>query len=91
MTNGTDVASPPQASWRQWLQGRRRWLVAGLVVLAIGLWLGWDWLAAVGALPLILTLAPCAAMCALGLCMRGGTGGSCEQQPGNPLGRQDKP
>lgn len=91
MTDGTDVAdSLPQPFWRQWLQGRRRWLVVGLVVLAIGLWLGWDWLAAVGALPVLLALAPCAAMCALGLCMRGGTGGSCEQQPGNLSVKQDK-
>jgi len=28
----------------------------------------------VGAAPLLLSLAPCAAMCALGLCMRGGSG-----------------
>lgn len=83
MTDTTDVAaSPPQAFWRQWFQGRRRWLVLGVVVVVAGLWLGWDWLAAVGALPVLIALAPCAAMCALGLCMRGGTSGSC-QQPGS--------
>jgi hypothetical protein len=91
MTEGTGAAaSSPPSSWRQWFEGRRRLLLAGLVIVAAGLWLGWDWLAAVGALPLLLALLPCLAMCALGLCMRSGTGGSCEQQPGNPTGSQGK-
>lgn len=91
MTDTTDTAtSPPSSLWRRWLEGRRRWLLLGLVVLLAALWLGWDWLAAVGALPVLLALAPCVAMCAVGLCMRGGTGGSCAQQPGNLSGKQDK-
>lgn len=43
--------------------------VAGIAVIAIGLAFNWRWLVAVGAAPIILSLAPCAAMCALGLCM----------------------
>jgi hypothetical protein len=35
---------------------------------AAGLALNWSWLVAVGIAPLLLALAPCAAMCALGLC-----------------------
>lgn len=30
----------------------------------------WSWLVALGIAPLLLALAPCAAMCALGLCMK---------------------
>jgi hypothetical protein len=47
--------------------------VSGIAMVAIGLAANWGWLAAVGAAPFILSLAPCAAMCALGLCinMRG--------------------
>jgi hypothetical protein len=33
--------------------------------------LGWPWLVAVGAAPIILSVLPCAVMCALGLCMMG--------------------
>lgn len=47
----------------------RRALYIGLgVVGAAGLVLGWDWLAAVGAASVILAVAPCLIMCALGLC-----------------------
>lgn len=55
-----------------YLGGRRGVIVLALVAAGIGLYLGWGWLAAVGLAPLLLALAPCAAMCALGLCMRGG-------------------
>lgn len=46
---------------------------ASLVTLALagvvgGLYLGWPSMVAAGVAPLILGLAPCAAMCALGLC-----------------------
>jgi hypothetical protein len=50
-------------------------LVAAL--MAVGLWLGWERLAFSGSLPLLLSLAPCAAMCALGLCMHRLTGRGC--------------
>lgn len=53
---------------RRWLTGRRGLIVAAIALTGIGLALGWNWLVAVGAAPLILSLAPCAAMCALGIC-----------------------
>ncbi|WP_334061216.1 hypothetical protein [Limimaricola cinnabarinus] len=53
--------------------GRRGWMVLALAVIGAGMALNWGWLTAIGAAPLILSLAPCAAMCALGLCMRGGS------------------
>ena len=60
-----------------WLSKRRIVLLAGLGTLAAGLALNWGWLTAVGVAPILLSLAPCAAMCALGLCMRGGGAKSC--------------
>jgi len=52
------------------LRGRRRFLVAGIAMLAAGMALNWDWLTAMGAAPIILTLAPCALMCTVGICCR---------------------
>ena len=34
---------------------------------------GWSWLVAAGLAPIFLAVAPCAAMCALGLCMHLGS------------------
>lgn len=49
----------------------RRWLLGAGAVAATGagLYGGWDWLVASGAGAILLGLAPCIAMCALGLCM----------------------
>ena len=54
-----------------WL-GRHRRLVIGAFavgVIATALVWQWSWLVVLGVAPLLLSLAPCAAMCALGLCM----------------------
>jgi hypothetical protein len=56
---------------RSWISDRRVLAVAGLAVIGGGLAVGWDWLAAVGVAPLIVSAAPCLIMCALGLCMMG--------------------
>ncbi|MGH8632190.1 MAG: hypothetical protein ACREU7_15695 [Burkholderiales bacterium] len=61
---------------RHYLGGRRGVIVLALAAAGIGLYLGWGWLAAAGIAPLLLALAPCAAMCALGLCMNKGGGKS---------------
>lgn len=53
----------------KWIRTRYGVAVGGIALAGAGLALGWDWLAAIGALPLLLSLLPCAAMCALGLCM----------------------
>ncbi len=51
-----------------------RFLLLGIAtsVLSFGAYSSWGWLAAVGIAPLILNVAPCAAMCALGFCSMGG-------------------
>ena len=47
----------------------RRTLYIGLSIgAAAGLFLGWDWLVAIGAASVIIAFAPCLVMCALGLC-----------------------
>ena len=60
---------------RSWLASPRALLIGGIAVVAAGLALGWNWVVAAGLAPIILSLAPCAVMCALGMCMmgRGGT------------------
>ena len=50
----------------------RRWLIGAAVLgVALALYLSWDWLAAAGVASVLVAAAPCLAMCALGLCMRG--------------------
>ena len=51
--------------------GLRGWVAVALALIGAGAALNWGWLTAIGLAPLILSLAPCAAMCAVGLCMRG--------------------
>lgn len=60
------------------LRSRRAWLGIGAVTLIAGAAFNWGWLVAVGAAPLLLAFAPCAAMCALGMCMKSGAG-ACNQ------------
>lgn len=51
-----------------WLRGQRLyWVVAAILVIA-GMALGWSWLVAAGVLPILLSVLPCVAMCAIGLC-----------------------
>lgn len=63
---------------RYWLSGRRGLVIGGLAIVIVGLALGWNWLSAIGVAPVILSLAPCAVMCAVGACaMKKGT--SCSK------------
>lgn len=59
------------------LRGRRALAVLGLATVAAGLAWQWTWLTTIGVAPILVSLAPCAAMCALGLCMTGRSGRSC--------------
>ena len=70
--SGTHVTAPARAAGMRLPLSRRGLMIAAFAVIAAGMALNWSWLTAVGAAPLILSLAPCAATCALGLCMRGG-------------------
>lgn len=62
---------------RYYLGGRRGLILLTVAALGVGAALNWSWLVAIGVAPLLLAFAPCAAMCALGLCMSKATGNSC--------------
>jgi hypothetical protein len=51
-----------------------------VAVLGAAAVLNWGWLAALGIGPLLLAVAPCAAMCALGLCMNRKSGQETPQE-----------
>lgn len=53
---------------RYQLRGRRGLVASGLVAVAVSLWFGWPWLVAAGLAPILVAIAPCAIMCALGFC-----------------------
>ncbi|RWH81222.1 MAG: hypothetical protein EOQ86_06495 [Mesorhizobium sp.] len=61
---------------RYYLRGWRGPAVLAAVAFA-SLAFGWSWLVAAGVAPLLLSILPCAAMCALGLCMNRLTGRQC--------------
>jgi hypothetical protein len=71
----------------QYLGGRRGLIILTVAALGIGLALNWSWLVAIGVAPLLISLAPCAVMCALGLCMSRMGGKSCSPQSSSA--RQD--
>ena len=68
---------------RYYLGGRRGLIAVGLLAIGIGVVLNWRWFVAAGIAPVILALLPCAAMCALGLCMNKLGGKSCSTQANN--------
>ena len=65
---------------RYYLGTRRVLLIVGAAVLLAGIGLNWGWLVAAGIAPILISLAPCAIMCGLGLCGMKMMGGSCEKQ-----------
>ena len=69
------------------LGSRRFWLVLVAAAVVAGAALNWSWLVAVGVAPLLLTLLPCAAMCALHLCASKGGDGSCTSEHQGASGR----
>lgn len=78
------IPAAPAATWSRarsaasWLKARPRLIFGGLAVIllmAAGT-LGRPWLEALGIGSAFVSLLPCAAMCAAGLCMKGG-GGQC--------------
>jgi hypothetical protein len=74
---------PGSSLLRNW----KVWLVLAAVALAAGAAFNWSWLVAAGAAPLLLSLAPCLAMCALHLCARKAAGGGSTVQDRQASGR----
>jgi hypothetical protein len=57
------------AARRGWRNPRNLLIGAAVVGGAGALVFGWDWLVAAGVASIIIAMAPCLVMCALGLCM----------------------
>lgn len=72
-----------------YVQGKRALITIAVATGVIGLALNWSWLVAVGVAPLLLAVLPCAAMCALGLCMNKLWGKSCSNDAKPPLEKSD--
>ena len=78
MTISDPANSVPRSLSQEGLSAARYYLGSrtGLVAIAaaalgLGAYFNWGWLVAAGIAPLLIGVAPCAAMCALGLCMSG--------------------
>ncbi len=80
MSNSTPPIDDQRSLASLWLQTAAYYLrgkgllVVGAAVIGLGLWFNWGWMVSLGLAPLILAILPCAAMCALGLCMSHGHG-----------------
>ena len=75
--NETPLSSDVIAYVRHNFGGRRGLIILAVIALGAGAFSNWGWLVAAGIAPLLLALAPCALMCAAGLCMSKMGGGSC--------------
>jgi hypothetical protein len=71
---------------RYYLRGWRGPVALTAVVAVTGIAFGWSWLVAAGVAPLLLSVLPCVAMCALGLCMNRMTG---KQYPTDAVSLED--
>ena len=69
---------------RYYLGGRRGLLILAGLALIAGLAMNWSWLVAAGVAPILISVLPCVAMCALGLCMNKAGGKSCSTADANP-------
>jgi len=62
---------------------------AALALIATAATWQWSWLVAIGVAPLLLSVAPCVAMCGLGLCMNRMGGRACNSS--SQGGQADRP
>jgi hypothetical protein len=67
------------SAWNRWKMSAGL-AALGLAALAVGLVWQWHWLIAVGVAPILVSVAPCVLMCALGLCMMKAKGGACHAE-----------
>lgn len=60
------------------ITGRQGLIILGALLIGAGLYLSWGWLGAAGIAPVLVAVSPCLAICALGVCHRLWSGGSCK-------------
>ena len=87
-TGTATLASAARPSGPRIPFGRRGLILGTMALVAAGSWLNWGWLTAIGAAPLILSLAPCAVMCGLGICCMKSGSKSCGSKS-NPAGEPE--
>lgn len=75
-SDSTTLTQDLIALGRYYLAEKRGMYIVGASIAIVGIFSGWGWLTAMGLAPILLALLPCAAMCALGLCMRSPAGKS---------------
>jgi len=63
-------------------------VASAALIIGAGLYLNWPAVVTLGLAPLILTIAPCALMCALGLCAMSG---NKNRTVGKPPAQDDEP
>lgn len=68
-TEAMSLARIIGARARHYLRGRRGLMLFGGAAVVAGIVFNWSWFVAGGLAPILLAVAPCAAMCALGLCV----------------------
>lgn len=56
-------------------------VASGSIIIGAGLYLNWPAVVALGLAPFVLTFAPCALMCALGLCAMSGNKNKTDGKP----------
>jgi hypothetical protein len=83
LTRATCVSSS-----RSMLCNWKLWLVFAAVAIAAGAAFNWSWLLVAGAAPLLLSVLPCLAMCALHLCANKSAGNSCADHDAGTSGHQ---
>ncbi len=72
-----------------YIGSRRGLIILAIAITAGGMAMNWGWLVAVGIAPILIAVLPCAAMCALGLCMKKGGGKSCSSGGKSPADGSD--
>jgi hypothetical protein len=70
-------------NWRFWAA------VAAITAIAVAAF-SWNWLIAVSAAPILLSLLPCAIMCTLGLCFMKMSGANCSAAHREPTDQRSQ-
>ena len=77
----TSFSSDLVRAFRYYLRGRRGWIALGGIAVVAGLAFNWDWLVTAGIAPLLISVLPCVAMCAVGVCCMNKTAGQSTPEP----------
>lgn len=74
---------------RYYLGGRIGYVAIAAAAFGLGAYFNWGWLVAAGIAPILVAVLPCAAMCALGLCMGGRSKGQTDEPASTQNAREE--